>query len=1405
MQLQVLADNKVVIGVAALFFILSSILVINSNQLLSEIKTGVVNQLEKVLETELKVGSINLVGLNQLKINQIQMKGDYNTDLLQARSITIHYSWQDLLFNYLKPLDSIAKISLVGPEINLVKQEQWNYQSLQDKFIEPDNSSSTSESSDLDLTIEIKQGQVDYQSNKLKEKVDKLEGSLEVNNNLEVDLIARIASLNNSKLKLIGSIKDKNYQGKLEFSQLDLAKVGKRFDFNLADLNYQGQLDGNISFKGKLGAVPNYYGDLQLKDANLSYQDKKLNDISGYFSLNEYGLKVKRLFARFKKAPLLFQGEVFSWQKPQFNLNYQVPQLQLAKLNSFLPSELQLTGLANINGQLRGSLQDPNLTAELKLTTGKINQVEVSDLTSKLYYQNSALNLKKLNFNYGTGQFTGDGMLTFGEEFNYILSAQFSDLDLAKLKREFGLSLSLSGQAEGDAIISGTSFKWDQLNALGSLSIGQGKISNYNFDQFDGNFWLSQSQLFLNQAQLKSGKSMFKLGGMIDLAGELDLTLEADKLKLEQLNSLHNLDKLSGELSLDGKLTGNISDPKFTGRFGLQNLVLADPMDLSINQATGKLSYNNQIIKLQSVNIPRLNSQLQGKIDLASNDSKLVINTQQVEAAKLLANLGIDLPVTGAASGRTEIKQLLTDPVIKGQTFVKSGQAFDQHFDRAKLDFGFQQGEFRIYNLQAAYQDSTAQASGTFVDERLDLSFNSQNLSLQDLDHLTRLGAIRGKAKARGRVYGKVSDLKVSATVDSQEVKVNQYQIGQIDAKLDYDDAKLSVLDGQLNQVGNSYDFRGGINLHQQEFDDFIVDIKQGNLFYLNQILPIQIREDYQLTGRIEANGSVRQPKFKTDLSISDIDQKGNLQLNGDYWFGNGVDLSLVAQQFNLDFLNRFNLLPYQIAGQLDLTGKLTGELDSLDFDSNLKITQGQVAGLDYEELSGRAKVIDSQKLILNQELEVKGNSTLQADGVIPLNNSQKFGLNLKMKKGNLSLLSFWLDDVKLARGQGSAQLNLGGTWQNPRLTGAAKLVSASFAHPVLDRKIQDLTGDILFKDERVVVDNLTGHYGEGNFNLQGDIALNDLMPINYDLKFQGQDIAFEHGSWQGLNDAKLEVTGSLQEPLVSGEIKAHNMNFNLPFKWPRDNSNQEPFIKPRFDLQVKPGEKVKVRNDNIDVLVQGGELNLKTVNDKLELTGRLKSTTGRFTYYNTEFELQEGRAVFNKYSYIPNLQIQAQTKVQDTTINLDLTGLADRLKFSLSSDPELTKKEIITLLTKQGGIGNLLEKNYEQAVKDELWRIVGEGFKTELIYKVERSFEESLNLDQVRIKSLLSDKLEIEIGKFIFDNFMLKYNRSFGIEEKQAVGFEYNFSQGLDNLQLRGSYDSQGDYKLGVEVTVPF
>jgi hypothetical protein len=54
--------------------------------------------------------------------------------------------------------------------------------------------------------------------------------------------------------------------------------------------------------------------------------------------------------------------------------------------------------------------------------------------------------------------------------------------------------------------------------------------------------------------------------------------------------------------------------------------------------------------------------------------------------------------------------------------------------------------------------------------------------------------------------------------------------------------------------------------------------------------------------------------------------------------------------------------------------------------------------------------------------------------------------------------------------------------------------------------------------------------------------------------------------------------------------------------------------------LSLKPKENVYFRDQNIDILVEGGSLELNYIENELTLLGKLTSNQGTLDYYNNKF-----------------------------------------------------------------------------------------------------------------------------------------------------------------------------------------
>ncbi|TDX59188.1 translocation/assembly module TamB domain-containing protein [Orenia marismortui] len=1405
MILKVLQSKKVkiiFIGLVVIFSLSLYLLYLNNESLLEKAKYKIIASLEEELNTKIKVDNIAVKGLNKVVISDVSIKDSYSNKLLETKKVEVSYSAINLILRAFNPLDSIERITIKNPKILIQQKEDWNYSFLINKGSEKENNSSYN----INFPIYIEDGKLNYKTAKLKEELININGKFILGDSFLFDFKTKLSSLSDEELELKGTIKDDSYKGQVVFDKVNLSELKKKLNYSKLDgISLVGDLNGVAKFEGDFAKDPDYSIAIILNNGSINKDKTEIKDVKGNVGINKYGIKINQLSAKYKDLPIIVKGEIFNWNNSQLNLEYGIKKFSMEKIKElFAADDLQAEGYAEVNGTIKGTLNNPNITGQLSMGEGHISGIDINNLDSDFYYKDKVINLEKLSLGYGQGIVSGSGTITFDDGINYIFSTKVNGVNVSSINSFFDDNIEAMGTLSGNAMISGIGIDKNKLNILGNISVKDGSIKDYNFNNLESNFWLTDGKLSLNNLEVTRPDSTANLAGVVSLNGELNLSVQADNIILKDLKEIHGLDSLKGALSVDGEIKGNLNNPIVKGQFNLADLRYKE---INLDEAFGKINLIDNILYLEDIALPSLSSNLSGNINFQSNLSKIVLDTDTIEADKLLSSLNIDLPISGIVKGRTRITSIYPRLSLEGNLILNGGTIFEQNFDQADLNFAYQDGDFIINNSKIKYNNDILVADGSYSNKRVEVDFISNDLTLANINYynFNSLGIV-GSAKVEGRVYGPISKLKVAGKLNSDNIKVNAKPIGNLSAKINYKEDNLYLTDLILEDEDNYYKIDGSLNLKDKLINSLLVNVKEGNLSYINQFLPFDLDLPYGVVGQVRANGAFSRPILNLDLHVSNDQGIGYLDLKGDYDTKGIVDLDLLAKEFNFTPINNLDLLPYNLGGKINLTGKATGNINSLNLDSNIKIIDGTLDEFNYEELTGELKLSDGRKVVIDQLLRVKGNNIVKAKGKVPLIPKEGFDLNVELVEGNLSLLPLVLDDIESASGKGKANIHVGGSLKKPILTGKAEIISGNISYPkLLDRDIKNLSGKINLTNKEISVGNVKGDYGEGDFSLEGSINLEGFRPKDYNLEFIGNDIFFEHGFWKGYNDAEIEIKGPFNEPLIKGQLLVRDTNLDLSFDWPMSDKKGDSLISPKFDIEIIPGKNVRIGNNNIDILIQTGALNLRSGEQGIELTGQLDSGNGQVNYYNTEFELETGTANFMKYSLIPNLKIKATTQIDDTTIYLNLDGLATQMDFNLSSKPELTEDEIITLLTHQGSIKNFLEKDYQGALVSEVWRLIDEELQIELISKVEESFEKSLNLDQFRIKSILSGEPRIELNKFITDNLMLKYKQTFGIEEEQTYGFEYHFSEGFDKLRFDGYYNNKGEYKLGLETTIPF
>jgi autotransporter translocation and assembly factor TamB len=191
-------------------------------------------------------------------------------------------------------------------------------------------------------------------------------------------------------------------------------------------------------------------------------------------------------------------------------------------------------------------------------------------------------------------------------------------------------------------------------------------------------------------------------------------------------------------------------------------------------------------------------------------------------------------------------------------------------------------------------------------------------------------------------------------------------------------------------------------------------------------------------------------------------------------------------------------------------------------------------------------------------------------------------------------------------------------------------------------------------------------------------------------------------------------------------------------------------------------------------------------------LSGEMRSEQGTFRAFNTTFTLTDGRAVFAEFrGIVPFVDAVAETRVGSTVITLHVTGTPDNLLLFLSSDPPLSRQQIVELLATQTGIVQLLRGDLEGALRAQLSQV--------LFGSVNLAVARALRLDEFTITYDFIQPLQLRIGKLLIRNLYFTLTSTFGIPPTHVASLEWRFSP---NTRLALSVDNKRQFSILYLVT---
>ena len=658
----------------------------------------------------------------------------------------------------------------------------------------------------------------------------------------------------------------------------------------------------------------------------------------------------------------------------------------------------------------------------------------------------------------------------------------------------------------------------------------------------------------------------------------------------------------------------------------------------------GKVTFANLLVH-QAKGDLRLNGTVAWLPGKGNTSFDLDINTKSFPVADIITFLDLGtVPVSGDVSGHLHISGPKSKLEGAGAITIANGSIYGEPVTSAKADITFTQGAMKATNVTvvAPAGTITGEAQVDFGTNQFSYTIKSSSIDLSKLKVLSSLAGLLG---------GNITLSSTGAgTLTQPEL----------------------VLEATLNQATLK-----GLNLPPDAPPPTIyIAIRNGQLIVKGSAAGV-------LT--IDGNGSVA-----TDGTLSGLVQ---------------IKVSDIAKALAMSPKTASLPAAGSLTANLQLGGKLTS-IETLRIDAtfpefNVRISDHAFAPARPMHVSlrdGRI-VFDDFQLALGQNAA----TTFTIGGYAELAGAKRLNLDLK---GALeaALLQLFVTDLR-ADGQIAIAGGLTGTLDAPRFTGSAEFQNASVRAPGFPQVIDNITGTIIFRGDRIDIDSVHARLGGGQIVLGGSVAMDGMTPKSVRVTLQGTEVNiryFEGLSMEG--NFSLLLSGDLDRSILTGDVTVNRalyfrdidigsalLNAVLSRRGvtPVVSASWQDHVALR--LHLNSDNTLAVRNNIADF----------TGSADLEVSGTLGSPVilglvtlnegGKIKFQDIDYRIVRGSINFqNPFRIDPFFDIALEARVSGGISELEsgpidvtvaLTGTLDRLTPSITSDPPASDITLFSLL----------------------------------------------------------------------------------------------------------------------------
>lgn len=1052
----------------------------------------------------------------------------------------------------------------------------------------------------------------------------------------------------------------------------------------------------------------------------------------------------------------------------------------------------RMNGAVDMRVGLGGSPGNPRFTVVFAAPVFHVAGVRMENGYVRGSWANPVVEVDSLSLNALGGNVYGRGTLNTRTFLAENVSLFFRNLDVRRMGRLAGVSSYrgiLGGWIGGGGYVNDPG----KLRAAVNFSVRGPEYLNRRIPDMRGKATLSGGTA---EAAVSAGELKITAGGRID-RDRMNGGFSLDIRRLSDFAELLGSSEVTGRIAARGTINGALSSPAIQATVSGDSIAYAR---FPLNSLHGEVEWRNGAISFSDL-------RMSGRI--AS-----------------FAELGYPLHVNGLSGGmrysgvidgplnapRGEITVDMANPSYQGVFFDKGRLSATVHGDTVSVvNASLENGSVRVLASGALdYHRLAGSAAIDFLEKtdgpgsspagRVSALFNlgerdavSASISGEDVslpffrNFLTVLSEAAGTLNFHGTVGGGMKNPEAGLAFSILKPGFRTTYLDSLRGELSLRDGLVLVKPLEMFREDSRSILEGSLEME-----------KTDSLYRITRNTPVQ--------------GTIRGEKLRLAYIEDIVPGIDHLDGNASYDISFGGDLSDPHPSGTMTITG----LSVSMAGK---TPSITG-VDILTALRDDTVTINIRNGMILREPFSIDALVNYTPAGFggNIDFSLAGAKALNVSGDV---SGDHLRVTTRVEALDLSMMSAFLPFVGNVSGVMNSDITITGTLKNPQPNGTLSISGLNLDIPEVDMPIRDGIVRLGISPNRVVIDTMLVKSRKGSIRISGTVSdifsestAGDLRAVidnlqikkknSFDVMVNSARLTFAGAG----NDFLLEGKTNLGESKVISDFTVKSLLQRLAVPEGPQKPPPEFMKNIRLDVLVGSGEKLSIDNSLVNVRMRADIELIGTLAEPYIL-GAVTLNDGEVRYLDRTFKITEGSLDFTDRTKLnPALNIQAQATVtsfqafesEPYVITLSVTGTMEEPAFALTSDPELDKPNIISLLTlgvtrQQVGIGtaagdttssfqDVLKKRAELLTSQQIGGYLGSHL------------EDMLGLEGVMIEGNLFDingeqgGPRIIASKRISDTVEVTSITTLGRLGDQGIRVNYSVTE---KVTLQGETDSQG------------